>query len=112
MEISKEIYEEVKRQVLNELEEQKLKKRRIDLAAEAVFAEARRKYMQRLADKYGRDIYGRYGTITWQVTDKFNQATKMALVFVGERSARSAYINGKAEEANKKAEELLEMFLK
>lgn len=106
--VSQEVYEQVKAQVLAELETKKLEKRRIDLAAQAVFAQAKRKYLDKLADKCGR---GSGGNPTWIAWDKFIAATKLALELIGQKNARSAYLNGYAEEANKKAEQILEAIL-
>lgn len=108
MEVSQEMYEKVKAQVLEELEEKKRERRRIDLAAQAVFAKAQRKYLDKLADKFGR---GEWGGITYEIHSKFKAATKLALELIGQKNARSAYLNGYAEDANKKAEQILEAML-
>ena len=112
VEISPEVYEAVKAKVLAELEAKKLEKRRIDLAAEAVFAQAKRKYLQRLADKYGRNCYGQLGARTHQVWEMYRNATKTALEMVGCKSAREAYLDGYAEDSNRRAEQILEAMLK
>jgi len=108
MAISKEVYEAVKAQVLRELEEKKREKRRIDLAVEEVFAPAHRKYYDKILDKFGRGPggYGRKESI-----DVYFEATKTALAMLGFKSAREAYINGYAEEANQNAEKILEAML-
>lgn len=106
--VSKEIYEQIKTQVLAEIEERKLNSRRIDLAAQAVFAQARKKYLDKIADKFGR---GQWGNITGEIHNKFIAATKLALELIGERNARSAYLSGMADEANKKAEQIIEAML-
>ena len=103
--ISTEVYEAIKEQVLAELEAKKLEKRRINLAADAVFAQAKRKYMQRLAEKFGESKQ------TYEVHNKFNFATKIALESYGCRNARQAYLGGYAEDVNKKAEQILELLL-
>lgn len=106
--VSSKVYEQVRIQVLRELEVQKQKNRRINLAADAVFAQARRKYLDKVADKYGR---GGHGNPTWESVDKFLSATKLALELIGQKNARTAYLNGYAEEANKKAEQILEAMI-
>lgn len=110
--VSQEVYEQVKAEVLAEMEAKKLEKRRIDLAAQAVFAEARRKYFQKICDKWGKNIYGQYGVATMEACNKFESATKLALDLIGQKNARSAYLNGYAEDANKIAEQILEAILK
>lgn len=110
--ISPEFYEAVKARVIAELEAKKFEKRRIDLAAQAVFAPAKRKYLQRLADKYGRNCYGKLGAITSQVWDMFKNATKIALEMVGCKTSREAYLEGYGEDANRNAEQILEAMLK
>lgn len=104
-EISREIYDAVKAEVLADLEAKKLEKKRINLAADAVFAQARRKYMQRLAEKFAD------GKLTYEIHNKFNFATKIALESYGCKNARQAYLEGYAEDANKKAEQILELLL-
>lgn len=101
--VSQEVYELVKAQVLAEIEAKKQEKRRIDLAADAVFAQAKRKYADKLAEKYGR------GKWTWEVSNKFDLAKKTALECLGFKNARAAYLAGYGEDANKLAEEILEV---
>lgn len=107
--ISKEVYEQVKAHVLEELHEKKLEKRRIDLAAEAVFAQAHRKYYDRVLDKFGRGPSG-YGRV--ESVRIYLEATKTALAMLGFKTAREAYLEGYAEEANRNAERILEAILR
>lgn len=109
--VSNELYEQVKAQVLQEIENKKQEKRRINLAAEAVFAPALRKYKQRLANKFGKNIYGKYGNWTYEAAAKFDLAIKTALEFYGYRSARAAYLDGYGEDCNAIAEKILEVLV-
>jgi hypothetical protein len=94
-EIPKEVLQEVKDELLKEIEAKKQERKRIDLAAESIFGEVRSVYMQDIANKYGINCWGQRGAITMDVNDIFNNICKTALAMVGEKTARSAYINGK-----------------
>ena len=109
--VSNELYEQIKAQVLQEIENNKQEKRRINLAAEAVFAPALRKYKQRLANKFGKNIYGKYGNWTYEAAAKFDLAKDTALKSLGFKTARAAYLEGYGEEANAMAEKILEVLL-
>ena len=110
--IPREVYEVAKQQILKEIEEKKIENRRINLAAEAVFAKARKNCLEQIALKKGarRNEDGSV-QINGDAWDIFLGATKLALTIVGERSSRSAYMNGNGEIANHLAEKICESIL-
>lgn len=112
--ISQEMYEQVRAQVITEMRTERLERQReyerTRKASMCMFDELKVKYMPRLIAKAmsfypnRTDHYGiAYG--------KFEHVTRMAISSIGERNAKTAYRNGKAEDAVRAAEEIFKQVL-
>lgn len=108
--VSQEVYERVRAQVIAELkEEQRARQReceRTRTAARHMFDELKAKYMPKLITNVMKFYPNRidHYRIAYE---KFEHITRTAISLLGERDAKSAYRNGKAEEAVKIAEKML-----
>lgn len=107
--VSQELYEQVRAQVLADLKterrEQSQENIRTNKAARAMFDELKAKYMPKLIANTMK-MFPHRTDHYWISQDKFEHVTQMALSVVGERNTKTAYRNGKAEEAVKAAEEI------
>lgn len=107
-------YEQIKAQVL---EEQKAARRaraeereRINAAAGQMFDDTEREYLPKLVVKMSR----RTGNCDCAIACKrqIDEAIRSVLTIIGERSCKTAYLNGRAEEANMVLRQLLDEILK
>lgn len=116
VQISPEIYEQVKAMVLAEINDKNKKREReeqIQLGTKAAFEPTRRKYYPLLmrAYKYAVSPPGQHLDLADLVTVRFNEIMRLALAVVGEQTERDAYLHGKAGEVNVVIDELLIVLL-
>lgn len=111
--VSKEQYEAIKAQIL---EEQKAERRaraeerqRIKDAAWHMFDEAKREYLPRIVVKLGRRT-GIYDCAC-DAERKIDEAIFSTMRIIGERNRVTAYLNGKAEQANAVLKQMLDELL-
>lgn len=105
--VSQEVYEQVRAQVLEDLKAERLVRSqeniRVNKAARAMFDGLKAKYMPKLIANAMKMLPNRTNHY-WIAEDKFDHVTQMALSVIGERNAKTAYRNGRADEAIKAAE--------
>lgn len=111
---NKELYDQIRAQVIEELKEERREKakqrKQLHEAAWEIFAETRKEYLPKLVAAYGHKT-GRYGeAITCRT--KIYDTELSALAIAGEKNHTTAYLNGKQEEANKALRQLLDNILK
>lgn len=106
-------YEQVKARIL---EEQKAERRakaqerkRVNDAAWAIFDETEQEYLPKLVVKYSRKT-GNYDCAE-ECKWKIHQVSRSALSIIGERNRKTAYLNGRVEEANLVLRRLLDELL-
>ena len=108
--VSQEVYEQVKAQVLAEVKEEQRKRQRecerTRMAAWHMFDELRAKYLPKLITNVIKFYPNRTDHLRI-AHEKFDHITQMAISAVGERDAKHAYRNGKAEEAVRTADKML-----
>ncbi len=115
MEISKEVYEAVKAQVLEEQKEERRErqKQRNEIREKAfeLFKETRDKYYLPLVEKYEHEKFAK-GYTSDVIERWYEEAEKMALYKLKERNRETAYLHGKKEEANLIAAQILETMIR
>lgn len=111
--MTNEEYEKVKAQVLEEQRAERRAKaqerQRINRAAWEMFDETQKEYLPKLVVKHSRRT-GRYDCV-YECKTKIEEAIKSTLGIIGERDRKTAYLNGRAEEANSVLRELLDQLL-
>ena len=115
--ISKELYEQIKAEVIEEWKEQKrmeAKKRAEQrmakmIAVDNLFKPTRSKYFMRVVEYLNMLSRAGQRFDTVQMVDQiFSETERLALKAIGEWSKESAYRHDRAEEANKMAEQILD----
>lgn len=106
-------YEAIKAQVLEEQRaerrERAKERERISNEAYHMFDQTTSKYLPKLIMKYGKRT-GNYDC-AGECKSKIDEAIRAALGIIGERNRKTAYLNGRVEEANEVLENLLEQII-
>lgn len=108
MQISKEVYDEIRAQIDAERKEKRRESLRITKEVKAMFEPTWKKYAPKMIIAFN-GLDSCYPTS--DVKLKFRQATIAAVKILGERNERDVYLKGKAEEANEITSAIIEEML-